>query len=202
MARKLDRYRESARMALEPWIVEAALAAWAIGGSHRTNSGSSFAQPERRRKCAGPTGGRRSRLAAQPQRALPTDMHLGLLFCDGPLHSARCARLAGAESGRALVCVNRDEHGSGRLSVGRHLSRTSERSRGTLPAGQRGLAKALFVGVEWRSVCRILLAKAIVAYIFAGGFVGLPATAAPITFLCAALELEPRGVADLRNAVA
>ena len=26
MARKLDRYRETARMALEPWIVEAALA--------------------------------------------------------------------------------------------------------------------------------------------------------------------------------
>ena len=32
MARKLDRYRETARMVLEPWIVEVALARLGIGG--------------------------------------------------------------------------------------------------------------------------------------------------------------------------
>ena len=58
MARKLDRYRETARMVLEPWIVETALARLGPAADARESRRSSSQPPERRGRCDGRTGGR------------------------------------------------------------------------------------------------------------------------------------------------
>ena len=60
MAIKLDRFRDTARIALEPWLVEAALAALVTGASRSKSRSQSCGQLELRTRSNGRRGGKPS----------------------------------------------------------------------------------------------------------------------------------------------